>query len=70
MSASVSSLEHKLCRMQLPGAGLSSLSFSLIQGRNSQQAIAQLIGEPRYLRFNVLNRETRKSNHLLMSMKM
>ena len=31
------------------------IKFSLIGERISQQAIAQLIGEPRYLRFNVLS---------------
>ena len=36
------------------------LSFSLIGERISQQAIAQLIGDPRYLRFNVLIREDAK----------
>ena len=36
------------------------LSFSLIRERISQQAIAQLIGDPRYLRFNVLIREDAK----------
>jgi hypothetical protein len=38
----------------------SLLSFSLIGERISQQAIAQLIGDPRYLRFNVLIREDAK----------
>jgi hypothetical protein len=36
------------------------LSFSLIGERISQKAIAQLIGDPRYLRFNVLIREDAK----------
>ena len=35
-------------------------SFSLIGERISQQAIAQLIGDPRYLRFNVLIRKDAK----------
>jgi hypothetical protein len=33
------------------------LSLSLIGEQISQQAIAQLIGDPRYLRFNVLIRK-------------
>ena len=33
----------------------------------TQQGIAQLIGDPRYRRFNVLIREDAKANHLLMS---
>jgi hypothetical protein len=36
------------------------LSFSFIGERISQKAIAQLIGDPRYLRFNVLIREDAK----------
>ena len=35
-------------------------SVSLIGERISQQAIAQLIGDPKYLRFNVLIREDAK----------
>ena len=43
---------------------LSFLSFSLIGQRISNQAIAQMIGDPRY----VFIREARTSNHLLVSM--
>ena len=46
--------------LNLDGISLSLLSSSLIGERISQQAIAQLIVDPRYLRFNVLIREDAK----------
>jgi hypothetical protein len=42
------------------------VSFSLNGERISQQSIAQLIGDPRYLQLKSLSEKTRKSNPLLM----